>query len=176
MWKDKILPAIGIIGLIFGTLMLILFLAGNKKEVKIKESPIVQAIEEESAGKKTEIYKTLSEIKYIQEGQDYIQLRRTLDSLLYQKADTSTYLLRKTCLETVLKQDTIIDKQEFVISTQQGVIKNDSLVKIVYKDEISGLKQDVEKEKKTSKKNRWKGRLEGGVAGLVVGYVLGNKF
>lgn len=176
MEKGRHLIGIGLLLLVGGILAGILLSPLTKGKEKSFESQVVEVLEQENAGVKTEINKKISEIRYIKEGEDYKELRITLDSLLYQKSDTSTYLLRKICSETVKKQDTIIEKQDFVIVKQQEVIKNDSLVKIVFKNEIKNLEEGIEKEKKNSKKNRWKGRLEGGGVGLVVGYLLGKKF
>src|SRR5690606_15814915 len=131
-------------------------------------------IEKQTKELKSEVRTELKEIRYIQDSKNYLQIRKTLDSLLNLRTDTS--LLAKTCYKTVVTQDTIILKQGNVILKQQKIISNDSTVKTAYMDTIFVLKKDIKQEKKNTKKSLWKGRGQGAVVGVVVGYVLGKKF
>lgn len=172
--KDKNTIGLAIL-IVVVTLALGLFLGAKfLGHNEVKTIPAVEPIEQQTKEIKNEVRTELKEIRYIQESENYLQLRATLDSLLNAKADTS--LIAKTCHNTVKIQDTIILKQSNVIVKQQKIISNDSTVKGAYLDTIVILKKDIKQEKKNTKKSLWKGRGQGAVVGVVVGYVLGKKF
>lgn len=160
--------------LILGFSAIIFILLNREQDVVYLEPKIIQSIENESTKQKEIIREVKKEIIEIENSEKYISLRNKLDSLIAVK-DTSA-VTTDICYNTVVIQDSIIEKQKTVINSQDIVIQNDSIVKLQYIETISSKNIELKKADKKIKRSLWRGRVEGfvvgGVTGLIVGKVL----
>lgn len=154
------------------SIIIIYILLNKETEIVYIEPKIIQTLEEQSAKEKEIIRETKLQVVKIENSEEYIKLRAELDSMMSRK-DTSKYAT-EVCYETVVTQDSIISNQKVIITSQDKVIANDSIVKEHYKEVISEKDKEIVKLDKKAKKNLWRGRGEGVVVGGVLGYVLGK--
>lgn len=169
---QKIKEWINTILIVISFIVLFVMLNNKKPDIINIEPKIIEAIEAETAKEKEIIKETKVQVVQIENSKEYLLLRKTLDSLMVSK-DTSKFTT-EVCYNTVITQDSIIDKQKIIINSQDKVIFNDSLVKLQYKEIIENKNIELAETKKKVKKSLWRGRAEGFVTGGVVGVVVGK--
>lgn len=169
-FKEWLIPII-IITILSIIVLLVLFKEPDKIYVEPK---VIDIIESKNDEEKEKIREIKTEIRYIENSKEYTKLRHIIDSLIITK-DTSSFATT-SCYKVVIVQDSIIHKQKEVITIQDRVIENDSIIKLQLKETISEKNEELKKSKKDNKKSLWRGRGEGFIVGGIIGFVVGKSF